>query len=258
MGVKCRKSSSPSSLLLSCSRRLLLRFRGLLLLVLALDFVLVKSTSYTSGDAIKQSYACDPKGDTAISALPFCDRSLTDEERVEDLISRLTVREKITQLVNTAANVSRLGIPAYEWWGEGLHGVAISPSVNFGGEVPAATSFPQPILTAGSFNTALWNSIGQARILYLLPSCFLFIRIISLQHLFVFSNSSCYHLLHFLLCRLLRCSILLHLLANLRGNPTVLSMQPDNLKLDEEKSKHAGLAWQIGLGPAFLTCQRRL
>ncbi|CAM6067746.1 unnamed protein product [Sphagnum tenellum] len=113
------------------------------------------------GDAIKQSYACDPRGDTAISALPFCDRSLTDEERVEDLISRLTVREKITQLVNTAANVSRLGIPAYEWWGEGLYGVAISPSVNFGGEVPAATSFPQPILTAGSFNTALWNSIGQ-------------------------------------------------------------------------------------------------
>ncbi|CAK9217220.1 unnamed protein product [Sphagnum troendelagicum] len=109
----------------------------------------------------RMSYACDPKGDTAISALPFCDRSLTDEERVEDLISRLTVREKITQLVNTAANVSRLGIPAYEWWGEGLHGVAISPSVNFGGEVPAATSFPQPILTAGSFNTALWNSIGQ-------------------------------------------------------------------------------------------------
>ncbi|CAM6007271.1 unnamed protein product [Sphagnum balticum] len=110
---------------------------------------------------LRISYACDPKGDTAITALPFCDRSLTDEERVEDLISRLTVREKITQLVNTAANVSRLGIPAYEWWGEGLHGVAISPSVNFGGEVPAATSFPQPILTAGSFNTALWNSIGQ-------------------------------------------------------------------------------------------------
>jgi len=258
MGVKCRKSSS---LLLSCTRRRLVRFRGLLLLllVLVLDFVLVKSTSYTSGDAIKQSYACDPKGDAAISALPFCDRSLTDEERVEDLISRLTVREKITQLVNTAANVSRLGIPAYEWWGEGLHGVAISPSVNFGGEVPAATSFPQPILTAGSFNTALWNSIGQARILYFLPSCLLFIRIISLQHLFVFSNSSCYHLLHFLsFCRLLRCNILLHLLANLRVTPTVLSMQPDNLKLDEEKSKHAGLAWQIGLGPAFLTCQRRV
>jgi hypothetical protein len=255
MGVKCRTSSS---LLLPWTRPRLVRFRGLLLLVLVLDFVLVKSTSYTSGDAIKQSYACDPKGDSAISALPFCDRSLTDEERVEDLISRLTVREKITQLVNTAANVSRLGIPAYEWWGEGLHGVAISPSVNFGGEVPAATSFPQPILTAGSFNTALWNSIGQARILYLLPSCFLFIRIASLQHLFVFSNSSCYHLLHFLLCRLLRCSIRLHLLANFRGTPTVLSMQPDNLKLDEEKSKHAGLAWQNGLGPAFLTCQRRV
>jgi hypothetical protein len=226
MGVKCRTSSS---LLLPWTRPRLVRFRDLLLLVLVLVLVLVTSTSYTSGDAIKQSYACDPKGDTAISALAFCDRSLTDEERVEDLISRLTVREKITQLVNTAANVSRLGIPAYEWWGEGLHGVAISPSVNFGGEVPAATSFPQPILTAGSFNTALWNGIGQARILYLLPSCFLFIRIISLQHLFVFSNSSCYHLLHFLLCRLLRCSILLHLLANLRVTPTVLSMQPDNL-----------------------------
>jgi hypothetical protein len=117
------------------------------------------------GEAIKQQpqqYACDPKGNPALRGLPFCDTSLTDAERVEDLISRLTVQEKITQLVSTAFNVSRLGIPAYEWWGEGLHGVAISPSVDFGGDVAAATSFPQPILTAGSFNTALWNNIGQA------------------------------------------------------------------------------------------------
>jgi beta-D-xylosidase 4 len=143
--------------------------RFLVICVVLLCVSVTKTSASLGGgrgrEAIKQQpqqYACDPKGNPALRGLPFCDTSLTDAERVEDLISRLTVQEKITQLVSTAFNVSRLGIPAYEWWGEGLHGVAISPSVDFGGDVAAATSFPQPILTAGSFNTALWNSIGQA------------------------------------------------------------------------------------------------
>jgi beta-D-xylosidase 4 len=111
----------------------------------------------------KLQYACDPLGDPSLLLFPFCNTSLADEDRVADLISRLTVHEKITQLVSTAANVSRLGVPAYEWWGEGLHGVAISPSVHFGGVVPAATSFPLPILSAASFNPTLWYRIGQVQ-----------------------------------------------------------------------------------------------
>jgi hypothetical protein len=108
----------------------------------------------------KLEYACDPDGPPDL-LFPFCNTSLADEERVTDLISRLTIFEKIEQLINTAANVSRLGIPAYQWWGEGLHGVADSPSVHFGGSTPTATSFPLPILSAASFNRHLWNKIGQ-------------------------------------------------------------------------------------------------
>ena len=108
----------------------------------------------------KLEYACDPDGPREL-LFPFCNASLSDEDRVTDLIARLTVPEKIEQLVNTAASVPRLGIPAYQWWGEGLHGVANSPSVHFGGSTPTATSFPLPILTAASFNRHLWNKIAQ-------------------------------------------------------------------------------------------------
>lgn len=108
----------------------------------------------------KLQHACDPDGPQDF-LFPFCNTSMSDEDRITDLISRLTVYEKIEQLVNTAANVSRLGIPAYEWWGEGLHGVAVSPSVHFGGSTPTATSFPLPILSSASFNKTLWNKIGQ-------------------------------------------------------------------------------------------------
>lgn len=111
----------------------------------------------------KLEYACDPDGAPDL-LFPFCNASMSDEERVTDLISRLTIKEKIEQLINTAASVSRLGIPAYEWWGEGLHGVADSPSVHFGGSTPAATSFPLPISTAASFSRHLWNKIGQVRL----------------------------------------------------------------------------------------------
>lgn len=108
----------------------------------------------------KLQYACDPDGPPEL-LFPFCNTSLSDEDRVTDVISRLTISEKFEQLINTAANVSRLGIPDYQWWGEGLHGVAVSPSVHFGGSTPVATSFPLPILSSASFNKTLWNKIGQ-------------------------------------------------------------------------------------------------
>ena len=114
----------------------------------------------------KLRYACDPDGPANL-LFPFCNTSLPDDDRVTDLISRLTIYEKIEQLVNTAANVSRLGLPAYQWWGEGLHGVAISPSVHFGGSTPTATSFPLPILSAASYNRTLWNKIAQVCLKFL-------------------------------------------------------------------------------------------
>lgn len=104
-------------------------------------------------------YACNFDKDDNLKSMRFCDTSLSDEIRVFDLVSRLTLEEKVTQLVNTASAIPRLSIPAYEWWQEGLHGVA---HVSFGGSLPRATSFPLPILTTASFNKDLWNQIGQA------------------------------------------------------------------------------------------------
>ena len=106
-------------------------------------------------------FSCDSSNPSTRS-YPFCKTDLPITQRVRDLVSRLTLDEKISQLVNTAPPISRLGIPAYEWWSEALHGVAnVGPGIRFNGTIPAATSFPQVILTAASFDARLWYRIGQ-------------------------------------------------------------------------------------------------
>ncbi len=85
----------------------------------------------------------------------------TDFNSVQDLVGRLTLAEKATLMVNGAAAVPRLNIPAYQWWNEALHGVGLSPGVSFGGDLPYATSFPQVITTAASWNRSLFHAIGQ-------------------------------------------------------------------------------------------------
>src|SRR2546430_17570075 len=72
-------------------------------------------------------------------------------QRVEDLISRMTVEEKISQLGHTADAVPRLGIPEYNWWNEGLHGVA---------RAGTATVFPQAIGMAATFDEPLMHQIA--------------------------------------------------------------------------------------------------
>jgi beta-glucosidase-like glycosyl hydrolase len=82
---------------------------------------------------------------------------------VEDLISRLSLVEKVEQLSNNASAVQRLGIPKYEWWSEALHGVSgWGRGIHFNGPIHTATSFPQVILTAASFDATLWYRIAQA------------------------------------------------------------------------------------------------
>lgn len=106
-------------------------------------------------------FSCD-SSNPSTSSYPFCKTSLPISKRAQDLVSRLTLDEKISQLVNTAAPIPRLGIPGFEWWSEALHGVAnAGPGIHFNGTIKAATSFPQVILTAASFDTGLWYRIGQ-------------------------------------------------------------------------------------------------
>lgn len=93
--------------------------------------------------------------------LPFCNRALSLEARANDLVSRLTLTEKIGLLSNRAQAVPRLGLRAYEWWSEALHGVAFSPGTHFAGPIKCVTSFPQLIRLGVSFNKSLWNAVGQ-------------------------------------------------------------------------------------------------
>lgn len=136
--------------------------RALLLCFLILVFLLL-----SSGRVSRQSlpvFACDVGSNPALQNLEFCDTSLGIDMRVADLVKRLTLQEKIGFLVNRAENVSRLGIPMYEWWSEALHGVSyVGPGTRFSKVVPGATSFPQVILTAASFNASLFEAIGRVR-----------------------------------------------------------------------------------------------
>ncbi|MBA0861773.1 hypothetical protein Goshw_000644 [Gossypium schwendimanii] len=112
------------------------------------------------GEAV-DPFACDPK-DAVTAGFPFCKVSMPMSDRVNDLVGRLTLQEKVRLLINGAAPIPRLGIKGYEWWSEALHGVSdVGPGTKFGGAFPGATSFPQVITTAASFNATLWEAIGR-------------------------------------------------------------------------------------------------
>lgn len=105
-------------------------------------------------------YPCKPPNH---NSYPFCDTSLSIRRRAQTLVSFLNLEEKIQQLSDNASGISRLGIPPYEWWSESLHGIASNgPGISFNGSIRSATSFPQVILTAASFNRSLWHSIASA------------------------------------------------------------------------------------------------
>lgn len=77
--------------------------------------------------------------------------ALSIEERVNDLVSRMTLEEKVSQMLHTAPAIERLDIPQYNWWNEALHGVA---------RAGIATVFPQAIGMAASWNTDLIHEIA--------------------------------------------------------------------------------------------------
>ncbi|KAL8232626.1 hypothetical protein R6Q57_002404 [Mikania cordata] len=113
-------------------------------------------------ESTQPPFACD-SSNPATKSYPFCKLTSPISTRVKDLVSRLTLDEKISQLVNTAPVIPRLGIPAYEWWSEALHGVSNTGfGIFFNSTIKSATSFPQVILTAASFDARLWYQIGQA------------------------------------------------------------------------------------------------
>jgi len=83
---------------------------------------------------------------------PYKDPSLSAQERAVDLVHRMTLQEKASQLVNQARAIPRLGIPAYDWWSEALHGVAVN----------GTTEFPEPIGLAATFDVAGIHTMATA------------------------------------------------------------------------------------------------
>jgi beta-glucosidase len=84
---------------------------------------------------------------------PFQNMSLSFEQRVNDLVSRLTLEEKVAQMSDVTPAIPRLGVPAYDWWNEVLHGVARTPY--------HVTSFPQAIAMAATFDTGSIKLMGD-------------------------------------------------------------------------------------------------
>ncbi|HTZ83739.1 MAG TPA: glycoside hydrolase family 3 C-terminal domain-containing protein [Candidatus Acidoferrales bacterium] len=82
----------------------------------------------------------------------YMNPSLPVEQRIDDLLGRMSLEEKVAQMRDHAPAIPRLGVPKYDWWNEGLHGVA------FAGY---ATNFPQVIGMAATWDTDLVHQIGQ-------------------------------------------------------------------------------------------------
>ena len=85
--------------------------------------------------------------------LAACTQTPTPEQRAEQLVAQLTLEQKAALMLHPSASVEELGIPAYNWWNEALHGVARNGK---------ATVFPQPIGMASSFDVPLLQEVFTA------------------------------------------------------------------------------------------------
>jgi beta-glucosidase len=90
--------------------------------------------------------ACLAQGSANQSAAPYLDPAVPLQQRVDDLVSKMTLEEKVSQMQNHAAGIPRLGVAEYDWWSEALHGVARSGY---------ATVFPQAIGMAATWDGPL-------------------------------------------------------------------------------------------------------
>ena len=102
----------------------------------------------------------------AQQSLPYQNPQLTAEQRADDLLSRLTLDEKVKLMMDQSPDIARLGIPQFQWWNEALHGI---------GRNGYATVFPITMAMAASWDDQLLHQVftavsDEARVKAPLPS----------------------------------------------------------------------------------------
>ena len=105
-------------------------------------FLLAVALTFNAAGAVAQT-----------AGTPYLDTSLSPHARAVDLVGRMTLEEKVSEMGSASAAVPRLNVPAYNWWNEALHGVARSGY---------ATMFPQAIGMAATWDAPLLGQIGDA------------------------------------------------------------------------------------------------
>ncbi|SNT37807.1 beta-glucosidase [Granulicella rosea] len=108
--------------------------------------VLLFTISCFSSALAQTPIACTP------ATCAYLNPELTPVARAKDLVSRMTLQEEVSQTMNAAPAIPRLGVPSYEWWSEALHGVA---------RAGVATNFPQSIGLAATFDTGLMRQVAD-------------------------------------------------------------------------------------------------
>jgi beta-glucosidase len=103
--------------------------------------------------ALAVGFVCCSKEKAGAGLPPYKNSGLPLEQRLDDLVSRMTLEEKVSQMINDAPAIERLDIPRYNWWNECLHGVA---------RAGLATVFPQAIGLAATWDTELIHRVAEA------------------------------------------------------------------------------------------------
>ena len=106
-----------------------------------------------AGDLVSQIDGAAAQIPTVMDPVIYTDPNKPRDARIDDLIRRMSLQEKVGQLMNNAPAISRLDVPAYNYWNEALHGVARAGN---------ATVFPQAIGMAATWDPALIHRIGDA------------------------------------------------------------------------------------------------
>ena len=124
---------------------------------LCFTLVLILSMGMPQGDTRNGAYLQNPCLKSAFSKLPFCNASLPTSARVKDLVSRLSVKEKIEAFNVHNPALTSIGLVEYNWWSEAAHGIS---NTRNDAKTPFQTNFPLPNTMGAAYNRTLWHAVG--------------------------------------------------------------------------------------------------